>query len=215
MLATFLCLSNQSNGYLLIRAGISTTRVSLQLVLLSQPLECLVASAMRFKESVEQLSYLRHASALGNVELVYAGLDVLGNTPWKINRKVFDVVIQVWNSGERMGKLPPAVFDQPEPKATENYETDLRARSIYLQRLKAYNQQKANNHSDRCSVNYKIEIARAVGLVICIRYLPLSYSVFSSSVMNSTSLTTLISVDVLIPSPRISITLAMTFLAVF
>lgn len=178
MLATFLCLSNQSNGYLLIRAGISTTRVSPQLVLL-QPLECLVASAMRFKESIEQLSYLRHASTLGNVELVYAGLDVLGNTPWKINRKVFDVVIQVWNSGERMGKLPPAVFDQPEPKATENYETDLRARSIYLQRLKAYNQQKANNHSDRCSVNYKIEIARAVRLVICIDRLLLSFFFFS------------------------------------
>ncbi|KAF8637123.1 hypothetical protein AX17_003027 [Amanita inopinata Kibby_2008] len=117
--------------------------------------------AMRFKESVEQLSYLKHASELGNVELVYAGLDVLGSTPWRINRKVFDVVLQVWNSGERMGKLPPAAYDQPEPEAPENHETDLKARSIYLQRMKGYNQRKANNHSDRCSVNYKIEIARA------------------------------------------------------
>ncbi|KAF8890704.1 hypothetical protein BD779DRAFT_1438161 [Infundibulicybe gibba] len=118
-------------------------------------------SAMRFKDSIEQQSYLKHASDLGNVELVYAGLDVLGSTPWKINKKVFDVVLKVWNSGERMGKLPPAVYDQPEPLVPENFDTDLKARSVHLQRQKGYNQGKANNHSERCNVNYKIEIARA------------------------------------------------------
>lgn len=45
-------------------------------------------NAMRFKESVEQETYLQRASELGQVELVYAGLDVLGSTPWKINEKV-------------------------------------------------------------------------------------------------------------------------------
>lgn len=117
---------------------------------------------MRFKDSVEQESYLKHASDLGNVELVYAGLDVLGSTPWKINKEVFDVILKVWNSGERMGKLPPAVYDQPEPEAPPNVDSDIKAKSIYIQRLKGYNQNKANNHSERCNVNYKIEIARAV-----------------------------------------------------
>ncbi|KAJ3976640.1 DNA/RNA polymerase [Lentinula raphanica] len=115
-------------------------------------------SAMRFKESVEQQSYLNHASELGNVELVYAGLDVLGSTPWKINRKVFDVVLKVWNSGEQLGKLPPAVFPDPEPVMPEG--ADIKTRTTYIQRIKAWTQAKANNHSDRCSVNYKIEIAR-------------------------------------------------------
>ncbi|OBZ74536.1 DNA-directed RNA polymerase, mitochondrial [Grifola frondosa] len=78
--------------------------------------------AMRFKDSQEQQSYLRHAAAQGNLELVFAGLDVLGSTPWKINRDIFDVV---------------------------------------LQRQKAWMQGKANNHSDRCNINYKVEIARA------------------------------------------------------
>ncbi|KAJ8690626.1 DNA-directed RNA polymerase [Pleurotus ostreatus] len=118
-------------------------------------------SAMRFKDSVEQLAYLKHASQLGNVELVYAGLDVLGSTPWRINRPVFDVVLAVWNSGLRLGKMPPATYDEQEPERPDNYETDLRARNSYLQRQRAYAQGKANNHSDRCSVNYKIEIARA------------------------------------------------------
>ncbi|KAJ7583777.1 hypothetical protein C8J56DRAFT_790113 [Mycena floridula] len=118
-------------------------------------------SAMRYKDSVEQQSYLKHASELGNVELVYAGLDVLGNTPWRINDRIFHVVLEVWNSGQRLGKLPPVAWDQPEPVKPADFDSDLRVRSAYNQQLKAWHQNKANNHSDRCSVNYKIEIARA------------------------------------------------------
>ena len=117
---------------------------------------------MRFKESVEQQSYLSEASAQGNLELVYASLDVLGNTPWQINREIFDVVLQVWNSGKRLGKMPPAEFDETEPVKPENYDTDPKAKLIYITRQKQYLNNKANSHSDRCSVNYKIEIARAV-----------------------------------------------------
>ncbi|KAI0270564.1 DNA/RNA polymerase [Gloeopeniophorella convolvens] len=116
---------------------------------------------MRFKDSQEQQQYLKHASSSGNVELVYAGLDVLGSTPWQVNRRVFDVVLQVWNSGERLGKVPPAVHDEPEPVKTPEMEVDQKARSLYVQRQRQWLVNKANNHSDRCSVNYKIEIARA------------------------------------------------------
>ncbi|KAF8269611.1 DNA/RNA polymerase [Lactarius quietus] len=116
---------------------------------------------MRFKDSQEQQQYLKHASSRGNVELVYAGLDVLGSTPWQINRKIFDVVLDVWNAGYRLGKLPPAVHDEPEPQRTPEMETDQRARSVFVQRQRQWLVSKANNHSDRCSVNYKIEIARA------------------------------------------------------
>jgi DNA-directed RNA polymerase, mitochondrial len=123
-----------------------------------------IAAAMRYKDSLEQQSYLKQASRDGSMELVFASLDVLGSTPWQINKDVFDVVLQAWNSGERMSKLPPAVYDRPEPIPPEDMDTDLKAKSIHLQRMKAYNQGKANNHSDRCNVNYKIEIARAVSL---------------------------------------------------
>ncbi|KAG0702802.1 hypothetical protein DFH29DRAFT_982201 [Suillus ampliporus] len=119
------------------------------------------SAAMRFKDCQEQQTYLEHASALGNVELVYAGLDVLGSTPWKVNRNIFDVVLKVWNSGDRLCKIPPAVFDQPEPEKPPNMNADIKAKSVYGTRLKAFMQERANNHSDRCSVNYKIEIARA------------------------------------------------------
>ncbi|EIN05775.1 DNA/RNA polymerase [Punctularia strigosozonata HHB-11173 SS5] len=118
-------------------------------------------SAMRFKESREQEVYLAHASAQGHVELVYAGLDVLGSTPWVINRDVFDIVLQVWNSGERFAKIPPAAFDGPEPERPGEGETDPHKKTIYITRAKQYAQDKASNHSERCNVNYKIEIARA------------------------------------------------------
>ncbi|EIW56833.1 DNA/RNA polymerase [Trametes versicolor FP-101664 SS1] len=117
--------------------------------------------AMRFKESREQELYLRHASDAGRLELVFAGLDVLSSTPWRINRTVFDVVLKVWNSGERFAKIPPAVPDEPEPERPPNMDFDNKAKMVYLERQKSWMQTKASNHSDRCSINYKVEIARA------------------------------------------------------
>lgn len=63
---------------------------------------------MRIKDSVEQLSYLKHASAAGHVDLVYECLDALGKTPWRINEKIFNVVLQVWNRGDSTAGIPPA-----------------------------------------------------------------------------------------------------------
>ena len=151
-----------------------------------------IGEVMRFKDSQEQQQYLKYASSRGNVELVYAGLDVLGSTPWQINRKIFDVVIDVWNAGYRLGKLPPALYDEPEPEKTPEMEIDLKARSIYIQRQRDWLASKANNHSDRCSVNYKIEIARAVSFLVhlfCSRPSKLMSSP-SFLVIPSTSLTT-------------------------
>ncbi|KAJ7875287.1 DNA/RNA polymerase [Mycena olivaceomarginata] len=119
------------------------------------------STVMRFKDSIEQRSYLKYASEQGHVELVYAGLDVLGSTPWRINKRIFDVVLAVWNSGKRLGKMPPEMYDEPEPVAPPDAETDMYARNVYITRMRAYNQAKAANHSDRCGVNYKIEISRS------------------------------------------------------
>ncbi|KAI0070874.1 DNA/RNA polymerase [Panus rudis PR-1116 ss-1] len=118
------------------------------------------ATVMRFKENAEQVIYLREAANKGNCELVFAALDVLGTTPWKINREVFDVVLTVWNSGKRFGKIPPAVYDAPEPEIPDNVSFDPRAKSQFVAKQRAYYADKANNHSRRCNVNYQIEVAR-------------------------------------------------------
>ncbi|TFK29098.1 mitochondrial RNA polymerase [Coprinopsis marcescibilis] len=119
------------------------------------------AHLMRFKEGIEQEKYLDEAIKKGNMELVMAGLNVLGRTPWQINKNIFEVVLQVWNQGERVGKLPPAVYEESEPAIPTGDQDDVRARAIYLQKHKQWQQKVAANHSERCSTNYKIEIARA------------------------------------------------------
>ncbi|WFC97261.1 DNA-directed RNA polymerase [Malassezia brasiliensis] len=116
-------------------------------------------SAMRYKDSIEQSSYLRAASENNGLEVVLAGLDVLGNTAWNINREVFDVVLQVWNSGEALADLPPAETHEPEPARPP--PDDIKARGIYLQRMRQWNANRASNHSQRCDINYKLEIARS------------------------------------------------------
>ncbi|KLO16665.1 DNA/RNA polymerase [Schizopora paradoxa] len=117
------------------------------------------SSVMRLKDTQEQAVYLRHASERGNMELIFASLDILGSTPWKINRSVFDVVLEVWNKQERFLKIPPANYDAPEPVRPE--EGDQAAKAKYLSQMKDYQIDRANNHSMRCSINYKVEIARA------------------------------------------------------
>jgi len=57
------------------------------------------------------------------------------------------------------------LHNKPKPKQPENYNTGMQAKSIlYIQRLKGYIQDKANNCPEHCSVNYKIEISRAVSV---------------------------------------------------
>ena len=116
-------------------------------------------SAMRYKDSIEQSSYLRAASENNGLEVVLAGLDVLGNTAWNVNREVFDVVLQVWNSGEELADLPPAETIEPEPERPP--PDDIKAKGIYLQRMRQWNANRASNHSQRCDINYKLEIARS------------------------------------------------------
>ncbi|KAG8691426.1 DNA-directed RNA polymerase [Ceratobasidium sp. 423] len=117
------------------------------------------STVMRIKDSVEQLSYLRHASAAGHVDFVYECLDALGETPWRINNKILDVVLQVWNQGKGMAGIPPAQLDIEEPPKPE--DDDPRARATYLFKMKSILTDKRNNHGERCQVNYKLEVARA------------------------------------------------------
>ncbi|KAF8335860.1 uncharacterized protein EI90DRAFT_2992928 [Cantharellus anzutake] len=119
------------------------------------------SSVMRIKGSHEQLLYLAESSKAGHLELVYSGLDVLGSTPWVINQDVFGVVLEVWNSGHGLRSIPPAVPDVPDPVKPPDMDTNNAAKSRYIQEVKDAINARRNNHSERCSVNYKLEIARA------------------------------------------------------
>jgi DNA-directed RNA polymerase len=78
-----------------------------------------------------------------------------------VNSDVFNIVIEVWNSGKEIADVPPLVLNEEEPSKPENYDTDIKARSSYLQKMKLHNLRRLANHSQRCDVNYRLEIARA------------------------------------------------------
>ncbi|GAA5797577.1 hypothetical protein HPULCUR_002965 [Helicostylum pulchrum] len=117
---------------------------------------------MRIKDSAEQLIYLQKASEQDHLADVLAGLDVLGSTRWKVNKDVFKVVLEVWNSGKPIGDIPPIVDEHAVlPPKPENYDTDPKAKFNWVSEVKQIQTTERNNHSLRCDVNYKVETARA------------------------------------------------------
>lgn len=104
--------------------------------------------------------YIRAASEHGDMNQVFASLDVLGKTPWRINQGVFNVMVEAWNTGQALAKLAPEnpQYEYPvEPESSENNE----ARKRWAFRMKEINNERAAFHSQRCFQNFILEVARA------------------------------------------------------
>jgi DNA-directed RNA polymerase len=102
--------------------------------------------------------YIKKAVANGGLEHVRAGLDVLGKTAWVINQEVFDVMLEAWNSGEGIAKIPPLDPDFPFPP--EPSEADPQARKEWSRKVRVIENRLAGFHSSRCFMNFQMEIAR-------------------------------------------------------
>ena len=113
---------------------------------------------MRVKGNKLQLEYLKMASESNKLNTLFRGLDVLGFTGWKINKRVFHIILQAWNSLERYPCIPPAHGKLSLPRKPEDPElfTKWQKETVNIKT------QWRNDHSLRCDVNYKVEIARAV-----------------------------------------------------
>lgn len=118
---------------------------------------------MRYKESLEQQKWLKAASEEGHLEPVFHGLDVLSSTPWRVNRRVFDVVLESWNRGEPIADIPPsedkAHYEFPEKPDSSDQDPQMRVQ--YVEKTKAVLAQQRKDHAERCKFNYNIEIARS------------------------------------------------------
>ena len=122
---------------------------------------------MRIRDCPEQTQYIKKASDNRELDDVFAALDVLGSTAWAINRPIYDVISQVWNSGESIAGMPVkdpllTIKDPPRPP---NADEDIAVRTEYRRLLKEMEMHRRNQHGERCTTNYKLEIARAVSLV--------------------------------------------------
>lgn len=104
--------------------------------------------------------YAMVASNNGDMNQVFAGLNALGKTPWVINQRVFEVMLEAWNTGEAIGKIPPenpkGEFP-PEPAQTAPYKD----RMAWLKEVKKIENYKAGIKSQRCFWNFQLEVAKA------------------------------------------------------
>ena len=118
-------------------------------------------SFLRIKNSESsQRDYGEAAAARGDLDQVFAGIDVLGRTPWRINRDVFNVMLKAWNTGQAIANLPPVdkVFPEVE-KPTDS--ADRLARFKWYSTMKAIDNERSGLHSNRCFQNFQMEIANA------------------------------------------------------
>lgn len=115
---------------------------------------------MRVKDAPEQLAYLKAASQRKDIEGVYTGLNVLGETSWTINSELFKTITTVWNKGEAFLKIPAKQEELVLPPAPPRNE-DPSVRRDWLRECRVLHIQHQNAFSERCSASYKLEIARA------------------------------------------------------
>lgn len=126
---------------------------------------------MRTHDSPEQEQYVRLAAENGQMLQVFAALDALGSTAWRINRSIYDTVIKVWNTGEQLGEIPmdnadTALLDPERPVESEDAPLDPSVRQAYRLRMAQVRVERAKAHSQRCNLNYKLEIAKAVSIAL-------------------------------------------------
>ncbi|CAI6342101.1 unnamed protein product [Periconia digitata] len=107
-----------------------------------------------------QRAYAHTAIANGDMDKVLAGLDVLGKVPWQINEKVFEVMVQAWNSEQAIGGLVAAnmIGDRPVEPSPDAPKEEYNS---WVKRLRDWENRKSGIHSQRCFQNFQLEIARA------------------------------------------------------
>lgn len=104
--------------------------------------------------------YAKIASENGDMDLVFSSLDILARTPWRINRYLLEVMVAAWNSGEGLGKIPPAnpALTYPEEPPPEK---GMGARVKWIYAVKDVDDKLDGIHSNRCFQNFQLEVARA------------------------------------------------------
>lgn len=107
-----------------------------------------------------QPAYIRAALENDGLADIRRGLDVLGRTGWVINREVFDVMLEAWNSGDPIANLAPLNPDLPAPQkpdADAGYEAEKK----WQAKMHDIEDQRTGLHSQRCFQNFQLEVARS------------------------------------------------------
>ncbi|EXJ84359.1 hypothetical protein A1O3_05026 [Capronia epimyces CBS 606.96] len=107
-----------------------------------------------------QKDYGMAAAERGDLDQLFEGVDILGQTGWRINKNVFSVMLEAWNSGEEVANLPPLNKVYPEvERPGENAPPQ--ERWNWFLKMRMIDNERSGIHSNRCFQNFQMEIAKA------------------------------------------------------
>lgn len=111
---------------------------------------------MRTHGSRKQQAAVKNVPAK-QMQKVFEALDMLGNTKWRINRRVLSVVESVWASGGNIAGLVDCE-DVPIPEKPPSEDlTEIQEWKWSLRKAKKINLER---HSQRCDTELKLSVAR-------------------------------------------------------
>lgn len=89
---------------------------------------------------------------------VYKALDILGSTPWRINKFVFKIVEEAWEAGGGILELP-SKKDLVIPQPPSDFTDDPKARKRFQAFQRRVIQQQRDLHGLRCALKYQLAVA--------------------------------------------------------
>ncbi|KAI9092039.1 hypothetical protein K1719_027974 [Acacia pycnantha] len=111
---------------------------------------------MRTHGAKQQREAVKRAP-LKQLEPVFEALNTLGNTKWRVNRRILSVVDQIWANG---GGLADLVARQDLPIPEEPDTEDKSEIQKWMWKVKEIKKKNSEMHSQRCDVELKLEVAR-------------------------------------------------------
>jgi DNA-directed RNA polymerase len=93
-----------------------------------------------------------------DLTLVYEAVNHIQETPWRVNRRVLDVMREAWEGGGQLGGLPPRE-DYPLPPKPVDIETNEEARKEWKWRATEVYDQNAQLFSHRLEVHQRLWVA--------------------------------------------------------
>lgn len=107
-----------------------------------------------------QPAYIEAALEKNGLDDIRHSLDILGNTGWVVNRDVFEVMLEAWNSGDAVASLAPLKPDLPVPAKPEA-DAGYAAEKEWQTQMRDIENLRSGLHSVRCFQNFQLEVARS------------------------------------------------------
>ncbi|XP_042052753.1 DNA-directed RNA polymerase 1B, mitochondrial-like [Salvia splendens] len=91
------------------------------------------------------------------LEPVYQALNTLGNTKWRVNKRILSLVDRIWANG---GQLADLVDREDVPLPEEPDTEDESELKKWRWKVKAVKKENSERHSQRCDIELKLTVAR-------------------------------------------------------